>query len=224
MSTAGQGIEVEGKTLKEAIEKACELLGAGRKEIEYKLDAEHFRGGAETVKICAWRKVSAQAPESNKEVPVDARQLVGGILERMGIKATVDVETSEEQIRVAIVAQEAPALTGRNGAQTMDALQHIVSKALIKDKTERRVLVELENFKERREVSLRQITQKICEKVLNERCVITLKPLNAYDRRLVHMEVSQFAGVSSRSIGEGQVKRLQIFPDRKAMEEAAEAP
>lgn len=222
MSTAGQGIEVEGKTLKEAIEKACELLGAGRKEIEYKLDAEHFRGGAETVKICAWRKISAQAQES-KETPVDARVLVSGILDRMGIKATVDVETSEEQIRVAIVAQEAPALTGRNGAQTMDALQHIVSKALIKDKTERRVLVELENFKERREVSLRQITQKICEKVLNERCVITLKPLNAYDRRLVHMEVSQFAGVSSRSIGEGQVKRLQIFPERKAMEEVSEA-
>lgn len=220
MSASEQGTEFEGKTLKDAIERACELLNAGRKEIEYKLDAEHFRGGAETVKIWAWRKASA--PVVEKEAPVDAKQLVTGILDRMGVKASVEVELSEEQIRVSIVAQDATILAGRNGAQTMDALQHIVSKALIKEKTERRVLVELENFKERREVSLKQITQKICEKVLNERCVITLKPMNAYDRRLVHMEVSQFAGVSSRSIGDGQVKRLQIYPNRKGAEDQVE--
>lgn len=212
-----QQIEIEGRTLKEAIEKACELLEVAKKDIEYKLDADHFRGGADTVKIKAWRR-----PKEERQIGEEAKHLVTGILSRMGVGGKVDVEVSDEAVRVIIVTEDSQVLVGRNGA-TLESLQHLVAKALTHDKGEKRITIELENYKEKREFNLRLITQKICEKVLAEKCTVTLKPMNAYDRRLVHMEVAQYAGVESRSLGEGMVKRLQIYAAPEASTEASAA-
>jgi spoIIIJ-associated protein len=77
-------------------------------------------------------------------------------------------------------------------------------------------VIDLENYREKREHNLKFVAQKICEKVLQERCTITLKPMNAYDRRLVHMEVTRYPELASRSLGEGQMKRLQIYVDPRA--------
>lgn len=211
-----QSIQVEGKTLKEAIELACEKLEVAKKDLEYKLDAEHFRGGADTVKIMAWRK-----PREERQVGDEARQLVTGILSRMGVSARVEVEVTDESVRVILVTEDNQVLAGQNG-QVLEALQHLVAKALTKDKGEKRISIELENYKEKREFNLRYITQKVCEKVLQERCTVTLKPMNAYDRRLVHMEVANISGVESRSVGEGSVKRLQIFPRMDAQGASAQ--
>lgn len=205
-----QSIEIEGKTLKDAIELACEKLEVAKKDLEYKLDAEHFRGGADTVKIKAWRK-----PREERQVGDEARQFVTGILSRMGVNAKVEVEVTDDNVRVILVTEDNRVLVGQNG-QVLEALQHLVAKALTKDKGEKRITIEMENYKEKREFNLRYITQKVCEKVLAERCTVTLKPMNSYDRRLVHMEVAQFAGVESRSVGDGSVKRLQIYAQASA--------
>lgn len=200
-----QNIVVEGNTLKDAIEKACEQLGVSKKDLQYELDKEHFRGGANTVKILASRR-----NREERQIGDEARSLVTGILSRMGVEGKVDVESSEDAVKVIVVTEDAALLVGRNG-QVIDAFQHIVSKALTREKGEKRITIELENYKEKRDINLRQVTQRICEKVLAERCTVTLKPLNAYDRRVVHMEVSQHPGVESRSLGDGQVKRIQIY-------------
>lgn len=204
MST--EQIVAEGRTLKESIEKACQTLGVTQQQMEYKLDAEHFRTGADTVKIFAWKKNVEVV-----EIGDRTRQLISGILTRIGIQGSVEVELGEEVVRAIVVTEEPALLIGRGG-QTIDALQHLVNKALVRTRTERRIQIDLENYREKRDINLRQVAARLCDKVTTENCVITLKPLNAYDRRLVHMEVAQFPQLASRSVGDGQNKKVQIYP------------
>ncbi len=199
-----QRLEFEGRTLKEAIDLACAGLAIQHRELEYSLNADHFRGGADTVKIVAWRR-SHQVQEIGEQ----ARALLNGILDRMGFRGNIEIEVSDEAIRAILVTDEASMLIGKGG-QTLDALQHLINKALVRTKSDKRILIDVENYRERREHSLKYVAQKICEKILQERCNITLKPMNAYDRRLVHMEVSRYPELESQSLGEGQMKRVQI--------------
>jgi spoIIIJ-associated protein len=198
-------IEVEGRTLKEAVDHACEMLGIKVFDLEYKLNADHFRGGADTVKIVAWRK-------DNRELELGerTREYLSRLLELMGISANLEIVSDEESIRAILITEDSSLIIGKGG-QTLDSLQHIVNKALVKYKSDKRIVLDLENYREKREHNLRFVAQKICEKVIQERCTVTLKPMNAYDRRLVHMEVTRYPELGSRSIGDGQMKRLQIF-------------
>ena len=200
-----QRIEAEGRTLKEAIERACEVLNISMRELEYKLNGEHFRGGADTVKIVAWRRDNREAELSER-----ARDYLNRVFELADIPATVDVETEDDSIRAIVVTEEADLLLGKGGV-ALDALQHLANRSLVRHKSDKRIVLDMENFREKREHNIRLVAQKLCEKVLQDRCTITLKPMNAYDRRLVHMEVSRYPELGSRSVGEGQLKRLQIF-------------
>jgi len=195
---------VEGQTLKDAIEQACETLNIQKTDLEYKLDAEHFRGGADTVRIIAWRRNRREL-----EVGDAAKELLEGILARIGFGGKVEVESGETSIKVVLISDD-PAVILENGAQTLDALQHIVNKALIRNRNEKRIVIDLENFREKRENNLRAIAQRVCERVEAGEEAVTLRPMNAYDRRLIHIEVALHSALSSESIGEGQLKRIRV--------------
>jgi len=198
-------IESEGRTLKDAVENACTGLGISRSEIEYRLCPEHFRGGAETVRIEAWRKAAGDV-----NLPKRVESLLSGILKRMEFKGEVVVDTQGGNIRAVLRMEDSSLILG-SGGQTLEALQHIVNKALNSDRSDKRIVVDLENYREKHEEHLRFVAKKVCEKVLEEECVVTLKPMNAYDRRLVHLEVAEHPKLGSRSGGDGQLKRVQVY-------------
>ncbi len=199
-------IEAEGRTLKEAIENACQELGIGKQALQYRLCAEHFRFGADTVRIEAWRK-----EESGDEAAL-VKELLEGILSRMKMGARIDVQTKSGSLVASLELEQASVVVAGRLRQVLDALQHVVNKALVRRGSTKRVVVDLEDYREKHDQGLRYIAQKVCEKVLKEGCVVTLKPMNAYDRRLVHLEVARFPELGSRSGGEGQMKRVQVFP------------
>ncbi len=202
-------IEVEGRTLKEAVEKACEILAVPKQALQYRLCAEHFRFGADTVKIVAWGKEAT-------EVDVAARleTLAKGILERMHLDAEVTVDETSDSLRVTL-EMDGKQVADNRLREMLDALQHVLGKAVVREQTGKRVVVDLENYREQHDQGVRYVAQKVCEKVLKEGCVVTLKPMNAYDRRLVHLEVARYKNLGSRSSGgRGQMKRVQVFPLR----------
>lgn len=200
-----QRIESEGRTLKEAVERACQMLGVHQGGMEYKLCAEHFRGGADTVRIRAWRR-----DNRGREFVDLGETLLGGILRRMGLAGSVHIRDDGQSLRASLELDDPNTVIGRGG-QVLDALQHVVNKALAKQGSEKRLILDVENFREKHEQNLKYVAQKVCERVMRDGCVVTLKPMNAYDRRLVHLEVARYPGLRSRSGGEGQMKRIQVF-------------
>ncbi|MCK6526652.1 KH domain-containing protein [Myxococcota bacterium] len=200
-------VEVEGVTLEEALREACRSLGAERHEVEYRLDRDHFRSGAASVRL----QVRLKDPKQVEALRF-GRTFVEGVLSRAGIEGEVDTRIADGTLQVGIRSQEdGSLLIGRDG-RTLEALQYLVSRAASRVDPEMRVSVDVEDYRGRREEALRERAQDAIDEARRFRKTVTLGPLNSYERRIVHLEVTRASGVESRSVGEGQLKRLQIYP------------
>jgi spoIIIJ-associated protein len=205
-----QRISVEGSDLANAVEKACEQLGlAGRHELEYEFDKEHFRNGADTVLIHAWQKDPRQL-----EAVKSAVDLVEGFLDRFGVKQRdIRVDEGDSKTTLSISAgDEANILIGQDG-KNLDALQHVLSNAMMHQGLDHKVVIDVEDYRSRREDRIREYAVNACRDALNADDPIRLGPFNSYERRIIHLVVKgQFDDrLASQSMGPGKVRELEIY-------------
>jgi len=202
-------LAVEGETLEAALRDAREQLGVqGSHEMGYEFDRDHFRKGADTVRIYAWLK-----EENTVGAVRDAMAFVHGFLEHFGVDDG-DVQIQEEDGKTVLsltVGDLGNLLIGRDG-KNLAALQHILTKALIHRGHEAKIVLDIEDYRARREDKLRDQARSAIERAQRGRETVEVGPMNSYERRIVHLEVRKVDGVDSRSVGRGQFKTLEIFP------------
>ena len=131
------------------------------------------------------------------------RDVVGA----MGLNVTVASSPDADGVRVEITGDEGDLLV------RLDALQHLVN-SIFRDQSGRdgRIVVDCLDFRKGKDAELRQMARFLIEKAKTSGAPQEMGPLNSYARRLVHMEVSQDAGVTSESQGDGLVKTIIIAP------------
>ncbi len=158
-----------------------------------------------------------------------ALNFVRGLLQNMGMEAEVTLapddgeEESENEIRLDIEGPDAGRIIGRRGA-TLEALQYLTTRIAHRPGEDRRhVVVDAEGYRARHEEQLADMARKLAKRVAREGKVITFDPMNARDRRVVHMAVKETPGVRTESQGEGQDRRVQIIPVKGAATDAANA-
>src|SRR4029077_15388974 len=119
----------------------------------------------------------------------------------------------EETIHLSLSAADGGMMIGRRG-QTLDALEHLVSRIVFRDDGERglRIALDVEGYRQRREDSLRQLAQRLATKAKETGAVVTLNPMSPRDRRIVHLALQSDPDVSTVSQGEGSYRRLVITP------------
>ena len=139
-------------------------------------------------------------------------EFVRNVVTAMGIAVTVTSEVSADGVRVDISGEEGELLVRRKG-EALDALQHLVN-SIWRDQTGRdgRIVVDCLDFRRGKDVELRQMAKFMIEKAKMTRVPQEMGPLNSYSRRLVHLEVSLDADVTSESQGDGLVKTILISP------------
>ncbi|HKA86279.1 MAG TPA: RNA-binding cell elongation regulator Jag/EloR [Haliangiales bacterium] len=142
-----------------------------------------------------------------------AREVLVGILERMGIDATIDVREEGERTLLDIHGPEAGLVIGKKG-QTLEALQYLVSKVVHRDEPEgfHPIVVDSEGYRARREATLVDMAKRLGEKAVRTRTTITMNPMSPHDRRIIHITLDKVPGVTTRSEGEGIFRRLLIVP------------
>lgn len=146
-----------------------------------------------------------------------ASDVLLGILQRMGIAADIDISDDEDRTTLAIQSSDAEVVIGRRGV-VLDALQHLVNKAIFKDRGERGaergkpIVVDAGGFRDKQVDRLRGIAQKVGEKALATQQIQKLQPMTPHDRRIVHMAVAEIPGLSTRSEGEGEDRHILIVP------------
>ena len=143
-----------------------------------------------------------------------ASEFLLGVLERMGITADIDIKDDNDRTVLEIQTADTETVIGRRGV-VIDALQHLVNKAVYKDRTGDRakpLVVDAGNFREKQVERLRALAQKMGEKALETKQVVPLQPMSPHDRRLVHMAIAEMAGLSSVSEGEGEDRHITIVP------------
>jgi len=204
----------EGDSVDEAIEKAVEELTVSKEDLDVEILAKPSKGllgigvskGAK-IKV-AFKKVGLK-DEGGKSPKVVTEEL----LSLMGIEAEVDFEDLEDSIAVDVSGDNLGMLIGRHG-HTLDAFQYLVNIMVNKDKLERkRVIVDIEGYRKQKTGEIKAMAERVVGKVMVRQKPITLRPMNAYERRLVHTIVGEYSGVSSTSIGEDPERKVVISPD-----------
>lgn len=154
--------------------------------------------------------------EVHDEKSEKIRTFLTGLLRHMESDAEVKVyETEKNRYKVILEGDKLGALIGRRG-ETLDAIQQITSYAVNRsgEKNRARVQIDAENYREKREQSLERLAEKMAAKVLKLRRNMTLEPMNAYERHVIHTALQDMKDISTFSIGTEPNRRVVVAYDR----------
>ena len=158
------------------------------------------------------------AQVDREDLAEKASEFLLGVLERMGISADIDIKDDSDKTTLDIQTPDTELVIGRRGV-VIDALQHLVNKAVYKDRGDRDksekgkpLVVDAGGFRDKQVERLRSLAQRMGEKALQTKQIVELQPMSPHDRRIVHMAIAEIPGLSSRSEGEGEDRHILVVP------------
>ncbi len=210
-----KSIETTGRTEEDAIAAALRELGKSREDVSVEVLERAKSGflgiGSSPAKV----RVSYEEKDSCVQRLED---FLRGLLERMEVEAEVSATYSEEEklISVELSGDDAASIIGRRG-ETLDAIQHLSNFVINNGSEERvRVNVDAENYRARRAETLSALAQKTAGKVVRYRRNMTLEPMNAYERHVIHAALQDYPGVTTYSTGTEPNRRVVVAYDNAA--------
>ena len=221
--------EYEGKTEKEAIEKAATELGLERDQFDVEiLEAQKnslFKKGCVKIRvhiednvntsvsksaIAGTKKIANPVPQGEFEEKLTT--FIKEVIEKMGYDVKVDVMFREEKkIGIKLESSSSSILIGRKG-KNLDALQLLLNVYAGKlGHEEVRVILDTENYRIRREESLVRLAYTTADKVRSSKNSILLEPMNPFERRLIHTTLNDIPDIETKSEGDGLYKQVRVI-------------
>ena len=221
-----ESLEISAKTVEEAIELSLEQLGLTREEVEVTILKEGKPGflglGAEEA-IVKVTPLSLPTKEEEDNVAILAKGVLEELLRLMGLTAEVELKpspTDEEgserkSIALEVNGDDLGILIGRHG-DTLASLQYIL-RLIIAHYQKMRVFltIDIEGYKQRRYKSLRELALNLAQRAKSTGQLMTLEPMPADERRVVHLALSVNPDVTTQSVGEGEVRKVVIQPKKR---------
>ena len=157
----------------------------------------------------AWRAAAELIPDEPGE---RVRAIVGRVVHALGLRATVDIEESEDELRATVNGDELGLLIGQHGT-TIDAVQHLAFRAAYRGHEDRKqVTVDAAGYRERRETALHRMADRAAAEALRYDRPVELEPMRAPERKIVHTYLSERGDVETHSEGDEPDRRLVISP------------
>ena len=226
-----EGVDVSGKTVDEAVEKALAELGLDRSQVDVEVIKEGRGGilgiGGEEARVVVRPKEGASlegaASEGEGLEGEDVKcavEVLETLLSYLQIDASVQVRTPETpgdgvglvKAVLDVSGDDLGILIGRRG-DTLASLQYLVSLIVgRKLKTKIAVGVDVEGYRRRREQSLKSLALNMAERVKGTGQTVTLEPMPPNERRIVHLALAKDSAVITESIGEGENRKVGIYP------------
>ena len=204
-----KSLEIRSKTKDEAINKALEQLNVKSEDLKIEVLENPSKGflGFLGAKDGLYKFTVI---EKEKETDI-AKAFVENILKNSNIEADLSVTQEGNVIKVDIKGEEASVLIGRRG-ETLDSIQLLTGLALnkINKNSNMRVLVDIENYRAKREESLIRYAHKVAREVAKTKKTKKLDYMNPYERRIIHSALQNNKTVSTYSEGTDPYRRLVI--------------
>ena len=162
------------------------------------------------------REPAVLGEEIRDEKSEQIRTFLSGLLEHMDAKAEVKVyEVEKNRYKVILEGEKLGALIGRRG-ETLDAIQQLTNYSINRggESKRARVQIDAENYREKREESLERLAQKVAGKVVKYRRNVTLEPMNAYERHVIHAALQDHPDVTTFSTGTEPNRRIVVAYSR----------
>lgn len=196
-----------GKTVEEAVEKALTELNIPRERVNVEVMDEAKKGFFGIGSKPAVVKVT-EVPD-----PIDlAEKYLIAVIEKMGLKATVEKVQKDGKTQFELVTDKAGVLIGKRG-QTLNALQYLTN--LVANRYAEglvRIELDLEGYRSRREETLKQFAKRQAEKAIRLNEKVVLEPMPASERKIIHLILKEMGQVSTQSEGEGMNRHIVIIP------------
>jgi spoIIIJ-associated protein len=163
------------------------------------------------VDLEAWRKASSEIPEEPAE---RVRAVVTRVTAGLGLRATVDIDETADEIRATVNGDDLGLLIGKHGT-TIDALQHLAWRAAFQGSEQRKqVVVDAAGYRERREAALHRAADRAVADALSFGRPVELEPMRAPERKIVHNYLSERTDIETHSEGDEPDRRLVVTPLR----------
>ena len=222
-------IVMSAPTVEEAIELGLKELDADRDEAEVEILGRSKTGflgiGSVPARVRVKRisvgRNDAGVPTATENGDTTAAGVasaaVGRILEAAGVNVSRTLRSANDPESggpiIDLSGEDSGLLIGRRG-QTLQALQFLVNLIVRRQFEGVRVVLDVENYRQRRENQLKDMATKVAERVAQTNRSITLEPMPPADRRIIHTSLTDHPGVSTESTGEGEGRKVTILPKR----------
>ena len=223
-------VTVSAKTVEEAVEMGARQLGKTKSEVTYEIVEEAKKGFLGLFACEATVKVIAKDTVQDKVL-----DFLNDLMGDMGAQAVAKVSrieenlaengTVEKDIYIDIEGRGLGMLIGRHG-DVLDSLQYlcnIVVGRFPKNPDRReyvRVILDIENYRAKRADTLKALARRVADKVLNSGRNYTLEPMSSYERRIIHSELQNVAGVHTFSVGAESDRRVVVAYGEESADDA----
>ena len=224
-----ESIIAEGKTTNEAIENGLRILNAKKEDVEIKiLEQEEKRSffsilAPRVIKVELTLKEKNDENKENKKVKYNideetikkAKKNVEDFLEEFLSKLNIEnleksVSINNSVITVNITGDKINYLIGYRG-EVLNSLQTLLNNVANKDIKEKcKVILDIENYRIKREKTLQELADKVSKTVIKNKKAITLEPMPAYERKIIHSRLQDNSKVTTRSVGEEPNRKIII--------------
>ena len=208
-------LEVSGKTVDEAVQVALEQLGVTEDQVEVVV-LKKGKSGVLGIGAAEARIKVKLLPVSGEKLDVVevAKDVMETLLKSMKIIADVSVTqaaTNELPVTLNIEGDDLGVLIGRRG-QALASLQYIV-RLIVSEKLKAWVPINVDvaGYKKRRYESLQNLALRLAEQVKRSQRLITLEPMPADERRIIHLALADNPDVATQSMGEGEMRKVAIL-------------
>lgn len=143
----------------------------------------------------------------------EALDLLDEIFDLMDLDVDIDIREDGERVVLDVTGRDAGRVIGKKG-MTLDALQFLLNKILNRFPDARRhIVVDSGDYRERHDKGLISLAHREAQRALDEGKTVTLQPMTPRDRRVIHLSLAKFEGVTTASQGQGAKRRIQIIPN-----------
>ena len=213
--------EFSGKTVDEAVETGLKELGLLKEDVEITVLEEGKKKLFGYVKArvqISYEETPAEAGQVSVEGKTDGERAVEfleGLFDIMNLTAAIELVKEEEKIIINVTAANSNAVIGKRGA-VLDAVQTLAGAVANTGRNDyKRVVVDCEDYREKREETLKKLADNLASKAIRLGRKIRLEPMNAYERRIIHAALSERDDVSTKSEGKEPNRYLVIVPSNE---------
>lgn len=218
----------EGRTTNEAIEKGLKTLGISKENAEIKVLEEEDKRSffsiltprVVKVEISVKENRKKEKPQKSKEEleKIDFDKAIKNVdtflkewIEKLPSKSVkYDIQVEDYRVKVDINGEDLNYLIGHRG-DVLNNLQTILSSIASRDlEYKAKVILNICGYKEKREKSLEELAEKLAKTVIRTRKPITLEPMTAYERKIIHSKLQNSDKVKTDSVGEEPYRKVVI--------------
>ena len=202
-----KSIEIEGKTVEEALNRALVELGTEENMVNVEILDQGSKGLFNVIGV----KPAKVRVSLKYDYIEEAHNILSNVISTMKIDAEINIEEDNDTLHINLSGKNIGILIGYRG-ETLDSIQYLVSLVVNKvhDLPHKRVVLDTENYRSKREETLKGVAIKTANRVIKTKKAFKLEPMNPYERRIIHSALQNNAFVVTHSEGEEPFRRVVI--------------